>query len=713
MYMCQSYRILPVNEMSYPSNMKHKAPQINLPYPRQNKDIIQQYFNFEFPSDTPQRSAICKLCKAKIDGVIIGSTVYSSYSSGMNSHLRKHPTQWQDYLQLLAKTIKSDNKSPFEHYQSMARRKPSSNKFEASKLFCEVNSNSALNTKYKNLAGVCYTPRDCEVVNGKISDFAKYDIAELLRHLYQFTNRNVHIFELMGTKHESAPLRANYKLSKCLVDNDENITSDIERLLCDNICFFDPELYGECEHSGDINLFAREYFQARFPGFQDEIEKYPDFQIDKSFNGDILKEVRIIEHDKLAAVQMRRMLIILLTLISCQKERIKSKIKQIIDMNTDEDNIRKPDSGIFLWGPKVTDVDASLNEDESIGYDEKIFYTHIHVNSKECPAYNDQKKSVYKEVFYDDGQAFYPCDLGGCCKGCPCIPCNSLEYREPNSFRCLDHNPDHPAMFYDKEDLALSRRKYFAPYSIKTIYERPLFDKKKCPPKIKFAKMKKKCPRCRLVLNDHRKNHHVLHDACQLCNHMHIASTTSFELTCFACLKTYEDKYRLADHMNSHDKEEPAFYCDKCETKFTRKCTLDEHMDLYHSENPEAFSCEECSTSFSKLSHFKRHVKAQHTKNEEEFDCDECGKKFNRHDNLLKHMRYAHNLKRKTLVLPGINDELENFQCSYCEKVYTQKFSLIRHMESKHSKERNYRCYICDKSFQRKDVLKVHQQNHS
>ena len=87
MYMCQSYRILPVNEMSYPSNMKHKAPQINLPYPRQNKDIIQQYFNFEFPSDTPQRSAICKLCKAKIDGVIIGSTVY--YSSGMNSHLRK------------------------------------------------------------------------------------------------------------------------------------------------------------------------------------------------------------------------------------------------------------------------------------------------------------------------------------------------------------------------------------------------------------------------------------------------------------------------------------------------------------------------------------------------------------------------------------------------------------------------------------------------
>ena len=87
-----------------------------------------------------------------------------------------------------------------------------------------------------------------------------------------------------------------------------------------------------------------------------------------------------------------------------------------------------------MWGPKVTDVVASLNEDESIGYDEKVFYTHIHVKSQDCPAYNDKKKAVYKEVFFDDGQAYYPCDIGGCCKGCPCIPCNSLEYQEPNSF---------------------------------------------------------------------------------------------------------------------------------------------------------------------------------------------------------------------------------------------------------------------------------------
>ena len=79
-----------------------------------------------------------------------------------------------------------------------------------------------------------------------------------------------------------------------------------------------------------------------------------------------------------------------------------------MDLATGEDNIRKPDLGIFLWGAKVKDVDGNVQDDVTIHYDEKIFYTHVHKNPKDCPAYEGEKNAVYKEVFYDDGKVYYP-----------------------------------------------------------------------------------------------------------------------------------------------------------------------------------------------------------------------------------------------------------------------------------------------------------------
>ena len=89
----------------------------------------------------------------------------------------------------------------------------------------------------------------------------------------------------MGNKHENATV-GSYRMSKCLVDDDSEITTDLERLLCSNLCFFDPEMYGECHHKGDISLFSREEYQGSFSGFKEEIEKFPEFQIDKTADSD-------------------------------------------------------------------------------------------------------------------------------------------------------------------------------------------------------------------------------------------------------------------------------------------------------------------------------------------------------------------------------------------------------------------------------------------
>ena len=78
--------------------------------------------------------------------------------------------------------------------------------------------------------------------------------ARMFEHLFQFTNKNLTLYDLMGTKHPNANLQANYRKSKCLVVNVNNLTVDLERYLCEYMCFFDPNLYDGCpnSHKGDI-----------------------------------------------------------------------------------------------------------------------------------------------------------------------------------------------------------------------------------------------------------------------------------------------------------------------------------------------------------------------------------------------------------------------------------------------------------------------------
>ena len=73
--------------------------------------------------------------------------------------------------------------------------------------------------------------------NGKMLDF-----------IHKYSNQNVNRIVLMGTETSGANLLRNYKQSKCLVDNDGDIITDLQRLLCKNMCFFDPKLYDNCSY---------------------------------------------------------------------------------------------------------------------------------------------------------------------------------------------------------------------------------------------------------------------------------------------------------------------------------------------------------------------------------------------------------------------------------------------------------------------------------
>ena len=697
--------------MSYPKVIKCREFKINLPYPKVIKPFIFEFFEiFGEEEDDPRQTVMCKSCKTEIY-MIRGRNVNSSYTFGLTCHLQKHSREWNTYLDLLKETA-MDTKSKFEHFQSMSRQCKSTNMEESSKNFRESERNFKINAK--NCAGVFYTQRDCEVLNKKFNE--KHDNAKLLKYLYPYTNQNVALVELMGEKHSSAELHKSYKKSKCLVDNEGDMAKDFEKLFCPNICFFDPELFDDCpeEHKGDLNIFGDEEYQARFEGFKKEIEKYPEFQFNKSFNIEVFKEVTMVEKDRTAVREMNRLLKIILSLLIVYKQKIDEKISRMIDIDVDDEKLQRPSLAIQLWGPKYNNVDADEEEDESVLLHESQFSTYQHIENEDCPAYKDHTKDISKEAHFEDEKAYYPCNFGSCLKRCSCIPCKHPEnYLEPNTFRCSDHNINHPKLFDESMDLSVPRRKFFSVGSKKPIYKRPKEHKHLCPPMIKLAGMKKKCKRCKEIFQDHRRNHHILHPACQICSHMDFVSRTSFNLTCHVCLKSFNNKYKLADHQFTHGDSHNSFYCNICEKGFTGKFNYEQHIMTNHGESADIHKCDQCNNTFSSRTNLKRHIATKHSSTTpEEYVCTICGKIFKRADNLIKHERINHQLVRNETILPGINDEEKYFNCDICTKRFNQKCTLRRHIESTHA-IKSYQCNVCGKGFNRKDTLQIHQQIHN
>ena len=82
------------------------------------------------------------------------------------------------------------------------------------------------------------------------------------------------------------------------------------------------------------------------------------------------------------------------------------------------------------------------------------------------------------------------------------------------------------------------------------------------------------------------------------------------------------------------------------------------------------------------------------------FPCETCGKLFTRKHDLGVHKKEAHSETKE-----------KQLQCLHCEYKALRKSHLNRHVESKHNKS-NFACSICNKSFNRKDNLKMHMKTH-
>ena len=75
---------------------------------------------------------------------------------------------------------------------------------------------------------------------------------------------------------------------------------------------------------------------------------------------------------------------------------------------------------VNIWGAQFSDIDVPNEIDEGKVYPEEQFSTFHHVQREDCPGFKNQT-DVKHEPVYNNGEMTYPCNIGGCGKGCPVL----------------------------------------------------------------------------------------------------------------------------------------------------------------------------------------------------------------------------------------------------------------------------------------------------
>ena len=149
-------------------------------------------------------------------------------------------------------------------------------------------------------------------------------------------------------------------------------------------------------------------------------------------------------------------------------------------------------------------------------------------------------------------------------------------------------------------------------------------------------------------------------------------------------------------------------------------------VDFNESSNYEMddklskFKCDLCSEKFSSESNLMTHVELKHdisfSKSSNEIDIEKNPK-------ISNHSR-SPSKRRKILPSKFNNEENYNsggkFQCPYCKSKFSQKHNLKTHVKKKHDEKQGslhmekkpFKCSICSKMFQFKDIMQLHKDDH-
>ena len=179
----------------------------------------------------------------------------------------------------------------------------------------------------------------------------------------------------------------------------------------------------------------------------------------------------------------------------------------------------------------------------------------------------------------------------------------------------------------------------------------------------------------------------------------------NYKFSCQKCNKTFVYSNSLKEHKTIHSDNNP-FNCGDCGKNFSRFSHLHDHMLVHTGVRP--YVCLLCNLEFNHTGKLNAHIRRRHSNI---IFCMICGKIFDKNQLLQLHLKSHTSKEQRISTTSNIKQGERGFaKCLLCKSLFSNVEHLDQHNRKYH---KLFTCKICNKSFNRPNLLHSHSFRHS
>ena len=760
---------------------KYRIQNLRISLPRHSsvKNVILKYSS-PVSLNTGAKFRVCNICGKKLEYKL---------SEEHTQHLKTHTQSWKSYKKNVSLTLKTALKNASETPEAKNDSKEPLSESSSSDSEDFLDCRSVVHTLGLAVRNNPPPLTIFEKKELRKFTYDKYPIKELrefsdIRVMSMCNDVKVQqINEYIG----QGPSLNLMDPSRLYVSKSETINK-IARMLCENQCYFDPNAcFFDDDHTFNFrDLMKKELHEKFNPTFENIINNQKEEGIVLEYDGlrppntyklcekigfttqlhynkqgylDMNYDVfcrQLWDHNTpLFVLEEKKILDVILALLIAASQIFETKLNSIANMYAQEEfGLNRPVLAAMNHGPDMHGFASRNYEQCNMEFDEEKANFHIHVDHRKCKNFTkedywkykhkyDKETEESKEVidFVNCGPAsllnqsvVYPCNMGHWHE-CECRSCSLLRnvncknhklHMQHNIKKCMikeltdcdEHYIDHPENVKD-EDFVIESNVLF--HNGKLLKSGRNYRNKRTI----FAGIKRKCEKCRRKLQDHFRNHLVLHVHCDLCVHESKSSEILgfWETVCKICGKKFETQGKKENHIYKHQETEKQ--CGYCGKIFGSTYNYQRHLNEQHQVHQHAnngpfedmkedddwkYVCTICEKEFRYERNVYTHMFDVHYK-QSTCQCAVCGENFTKKANLKRHLEEQHDIINTDRHVP--KEQLKDFICSICGSHFIRKSILIDHMKVHDEKRIKYECSHCQETFSSLTNLKRHEKGHT